>query len=1154
MAMKKKSQSTLSESTLRATLYSIGDAVIATDKRSKVTLMNPVAEKLTGWKEGEARGKALSTVFRIVNEETRKKVESPVERVLREGIVVGLANHTILISRNGKEIPIADAGAPVKDESGTVVGVVLVFRDQTAEREAQRAIQDAREFAESIIATVREPLLVLDEQLEVVAANRSFYNVFKVKPEETIGKTVYRLGNKQWNIPALWKLIEDILPSNSHFDDYEVTHDFEHIGRRTMLLNARRLFREVNRSKLILLAIEDITERKRAEEALKESEERFRRISELTSDYAYAFRVEEDNRLVREWVTDSFTRISGYTPQEVDERGGWPSLIHPDDMPIALARATRLFSGEDDVSEFRIVRKDGQSRWVRDHGHPVWDDKQQRVVRIYGAAQDITEQKKAEQAIREREEWFRRLADTTSTAIFIYQGERFVYVNKATEELSGYTNHELLSLRFWDVVHPDFQNLIRERGLARQRGEAVPNRYEFTIVRKDGAVRWIDFTAGKIDWRGEPAAIGTAIDITERKLVEQALRENEQRYRSIVENINQAYYEADRLAAFTYCNPGIVIISGYSAEELLGTISFRLIADEDRPMVTAQYKQWLKEKRTDMMMEFRVQTKSGRIFWVEQVTHFEFDEQGNFVKATNVLRDIDERKRAEQEVLQSRQRYERFFLQDLTGDYISTPEGQLLACNPAFVRIFGFASEQEALNTNVTTLFRTPEDRQRLLSLLQRERKLEYYEMQMRKRDGSPLHIVANIIGRFDEHDRLVELQGYLFDDTKRQQLEEQLRHTQKLESLGTLASGIAHDFNNILGIILGHSTLLERIQTDPVKFSQSLEAIQKATQRGASLVKQLLTFARKTETILESVNVNEVINEITKLLTQTLPKTIVVETHLASDLPSIIADATQIHQVILNLCVNARDAMPRGGMLTIATIVADGALINSRYPTATARNYVCITVADTGIGMDETTKERIFEPFFTTKGVGKGTGLGLSLVYSIVQNHNGFVDVASELGKGTTFTIYLPVEENKIVDFQVARNEAEHSPGGTETILLIEDEEMLQEIGKTILASKGYTVLTAHDGEEGLTVYRRHREEIAAVISDLGLPKLGGDEVFRQIRTMNPTAKFILASGFIDPHLKSELYKLGVQFFIQKPYQLQEVLQVIREALDKET
>jgi PAS domain S-box-containing protein len=191
------------EQILRATLYSIGDAVIATDKRGRVTLMNPVAEKLTGWKEREARGKALSTVFRIVNEETRKKVESPVARVLREGIVVGLANHTILISRNGKEIPIAGAGAPIKDDSGKVVGVVLVFRDQTAERMAQRAVQDAREFAESIIATVREPLLVLDETLEVVAANRSFYNIFKVKPEETIGKKVYRLGNGQWNIPEL---------------------------------------------------------------------------------------------------------------------------------------------------------------------------------------------------------------------------------------------------------------------------------------------------------------------------------------------------------------------------------------------------------------------------------------------------------------------------------------------------------------------------------------------------------------------------------------------------------------------------------------------------------------------------------------------------------------------------------------------------------------------------------------------------------------------------------------------------------------------------------------------------------------------------------------------------------------------------------------
>jgi len=257
-----------SEAELRATLYSIGDAVIATDAQGRVARMNSVAEQLTSWREAEARGKPLAEVFRIINEETRVPVEDPVTRVLREGTVIGLANHTLLLARDGREISIADAGAPIRDARGKIVGVVLVFRDQTAERAAQRAVQQAREYAESIVATVRDPLIVLDADLRVLTASRAFYRVFATTPEETEGRLLYELGNRQWDIPELRRLLGEILPQNTTFNDYTVTHDFECVGPRTMLLNARRLHRE-GKADLILLAIEDITARKRHERQLE---------------------------------------------------------------------------------------------------------------------------------------------------------------------------------------------------------------------------------------------------------------------------------------------------------------------------------------------------------------------------------------------------------------------------------------------------------------------------------------------------------------------------------------------------------------------------------------------------------------------------------------------------------------------------------------------------------------------------------------------------------------------------------------------------------------------------------------------------------------------------------------------------------------------
>jgi len=286
------------EKQLEITLQSIGDAVISTDIQGLVELMNPVAEELTGWKSSEACSHPLEEIFHIINEESRNPVENPVNRVLLEGIVIGLANHTLLISKEGKEIPIADCGAPIRNDQGEITGVVLVFRDQTAERKAQAAVQEARLYAESIVSTVREPLLVLNSDLRVVSANRAFQKTFQVSEKETRGQLLYDLSNRQWDIPGLRKLLEDILPQNTSFDDYEVEHDFSSIGRRTMRLNARRIYREANKTLLILLAIEDITGRKQAEKALLQEREQSRRIINTARD---AFVSMDADGVISDW-------------------------------------------------------------------------------------------------------------------------------------------------------------------------------------------------------------------------------------------------------------------------------------------------------------------------------------------------------------------------------------------------------------------------------------------------------------------------------------------------------------------------------------------------------------------------------------------------------------------------------------------------------------------------------------------------------------------------------------------------------------------------------------------------------------------------------------------------------------------------------------
>ncbi len=389
--------------------------------------------------------------------------------------------------------------------------------------------------------------------------------------------------------------------------------------------------------------------------------------------------------------------------------------------------------------------------------------------------------------------------------------------------------------------------------------------------------------------------------------------------------------------------------------------------------------------------------------------------------------------------------------------------------------------------------------------------------------------------------------------EAKRFELERELIQSQKFESLGTLASGIAHDFNNILSIILGYSSMgeMKSSKLDP-EIAKCFDAISLASQRGAKLVSQLLTFARKTETLFRSTDINALILEIIKLFNGTFPKTIDISTALQEKIPFINCDATQLHQVIMNLCVNARDAMPEGGVITIATSIRSDSEVIAKFPKAGARRYVEVLVSDTGTGMSDETKRKIFDPFFTTKEPGKGTGLGLAVVYSIIENHHGMIEAESELGKGARFHIYLPIDDSIVGKREPAPAHQDAPSEGRETILIIEDEVFIIEMLQTVLASQGYHVLLARDGAEGVEMFSLHHKNINVVILDLGLPKLRGDEVANRIRRIDPNSKMIMMSGFYDPEIRANLERIGVQKLIKKPFSFAELTNCLRSAIDR--
>ncbi len=524
-------------------------------------------------------------------------------------------------------------------------------------------------------------------------------------------------------------------------------------------------------------------------------------------------------------------------------------------------------------------------------------------------------------------------------------------------------------------------------------------------------------------------------------------------------------------------------------------------------------------------------------------------ERGPDALRVQINSDITARKLADETLRECEERYRRFVEEDFTGNLIMRPDGRIMACNPAFARIFGFDSVEEARETNFMSLLRSRKDGSELFDLVRQGETIDTHEMELRQRNGEPVYVVARFLGRFNEQGELKELQGYLFNDTKRKRLEQQLMQAQKMEGLGTLAGGIAHDFNNILAIILGYTTRLEKWQTEPDHIPGAIKVIKDAVERGAALVQQLLASARQTEARLSSVDLNDLIRELEKMLQATFPKMISFDLQLDPALPHITADRSQIHQVLLNLCVNARDAMLSGGTITLETSMTTGAEISEYFTGAEPGTYVSVRVRDTGTGMTRQEKAHIFEPFYTTKERGKGTGLGLSVVYGVVNSHRGFVQVESEINKGTTFCIYLPL---KYSTESISGNGA--MPLGqrtsSKTILLVEDEEMLRELGVTILEGEGFRVLAAKDGVEAVEMFEANCDNIGLVVCDLGLPRLGGRDAFMRMKEQRPGVRAIVASGYLEPNLRSEMLKAGVIDTIQKPYDFREMLEKIRSVI----
>lgn len=926
----------------------------------------------------------------------------------------------------------------------------------------------------------------------------------------------------------------------------------------------------------------EISERRFTEQALRGSKECYQQVVDQAGDIIY--KADGNGRFTL--VNPTMTRILKYTAEEL-MRMRYLDLIHASYREPAERFYTRQFLKKiaNTYFEFPVVARDGTEVWLGQNVQLITENTE--GVEFQAVARDITERRAAEQALRQAhddlelrvakrtaelaqanaelqaesaerqvveaalqqsERDYRGLFENAHDAIILLDptDETVLEVNQRACEIYALARSEFIGLSLKAIS----QNAVRGEQQVRETLKTETNlHFETVQYREDGTEMFLEINATTIDYKDRRAILSINRDITERKRSERRLKQSEEWLSAIFEASRDGIIVEEN-EHIVYANKAYAHLFGYDrSEEMLGKHVSLVQEHEPDERMLGYGRKRLRGEATPSTYEFVGRRKDATTVDLEaSVSTFAID---GTIYIITVARDITERRAAEAALRESEARYREIFERDLAGNYISTPDGKLLACNHAFARIIGFGSVEEALGCNLAPLYPDAKAREAFLDLVRREKKIEHHEAELHRRDKTSVHIVENAIGTFNPQGELVELQGYLFDNTAHKKLEEQLHQSQKMDAVGQLAGGVAHDFNNILTAINGYSDLILMRLAEGDALRPKVLEIKKAGERAASLTRQLLAFSRKQMLQPISLNLNTAVTEMHKMLERLIGENIDLATTSEPKLWPVKADPGQIEQVLLNLAVNARDAMPHGGRLLIETSNVE---LDEEYARSSAAllpgRYVLLAVSDTGCGMDHQTRARIFEPFFTTKEQGKGTGLGLSTVYGIVKQSGGHTAVYSEPGAGTTFKVYLPQAE------EAAQSRVPGAPPaellrGSETVLLVEDEEMVRVMTRESLQISGYTVLEAADGNEALRIYEQHKGQIDLTLTDVVMPQMGGRELVERLRPLCPQMRVLYMSGYTDNAIVHHGVLEAGTAFLQKPFTPVSLTRKIREVLD---
>ncbi|MGM0442062.1 MAG: PAS domain S-box protein [Elusimicrobiota bacterium] len=877
-------------------------------------------------------------------------------------------------------------------------------------------------YCKNIIDSLREPVLVLNKALEIVSANRAFCSKFNISEKEILGKSFNEIGNKQWNIPEFLTLLKKILPGKEIIKDYKVTREFENIGRRTLHLNAYKLRRPkepvTEKKELILLTIEDITEQSRERESLEKSEERYRRAFETSKDGLLLFNKTKGNILES---NESARDLLGYTEDEFLEKKIWEMGVTEDSEDFKEVMKSLERDGIFNYSDIKVRTKDG-TKIAAD----VFLVDRAKVAQCN--IREITEKKNVQKKLRESVEKYRKLTENINDIITLTDREgNILHGNKSPyKEILGYDIKNILGENVFKYFHPEDRNKVVKKfkkALVSKKGR-VKARYRC----KDGSYKWLE-SSGRV--LGKEKFLVVSRDISRQKMMEEKIRESEEKYRNLFEGTRDALMLLDR-EGFLDCNKQTLKIFGFESIDNFINYTPWELSPETQPDGTASKQAAQKYMETafkvgETFFEWIHKRSDGTEFPAE-VKLSRFRLEGKPVLSA-LVRDITERKKAEE----------------------------------------------------------------------------------------------------------------------KREKLQEQLLQSQKMDAIGKLTGGVAHDFNNIITAIkMRAQMLLEEDLPDEIK--KDLREIDKSSDRSKNLTKQLLQFSRKTTEIKDIINLNTVIENTLNMLERTIPEDIDITAKLDDKLMKIKAAPSTMEQVIMNLAINARDAMPEGGKISIKTENIEVIANKLPVPEIEPGKYVELTVKDNGSGMKDDIKDKIFDPFFTTKGVAKNTGMGLSVAYGVVKSCKGGIKVDSTVNEGTGIKIFLPVAEEKVKQPEKAkiktRENKEFSAEGL-GVLVIEDEESVRETVRKIFKKMGFKIYTAATAGAAREVFKKNRENIDIIFADIILPDGNGVEVSENLRDLKNSLQIVATSGYMSDKIdREDIYKKDFKF-MEKPFSIEKVRKI---------